>query len=316
MIAAGRRLRGALSVHSAHKAPRRLAEGLRAAPARALALSRRADRGANRLLRRTYPPLARAGGRARVVGAKTARRLRPVAVVAFRLLAALEKRLLRARDLAVRAATRASAALTPQRAIGVTILASAACLTVSQFIDYRAVEIGQGGYAGLPAPSAPTVGAEAAGRPHAYLLVPLALLAAALALLALRNERRRGLGRIVFALGLLSLAVILLVDLPAALDAGAQSSRFSGASAVLLDGFYAEVASAVGLMIGGLLLVAAPKAAARYHARPCRIRTSLFARAASGPRRRRRRRASSRGRGAKRGLRRRSGAVSAPASPR
>ena len=49
----------------------------------------------------------------------------------------------------------------------------------------------------------------------------MALLAAALAVVALRNERRRGLGRVVFVLGLLSLAVILLVDRPAGLDAGA-----------------------------------------------------------------------------------------------
>ena len=82
----------------------------------------------------------------------------------------------------------------------------------------------------------------------------MALLAALIALAALRNGRRRGLGRIIFVLGLLSLAVILLVDLPAGLDAGAQTSRFSGAKAVLYDGFYAQIASAAGLMLGGVLL--------------------------------------------------------------
>ncbi len=50
--------------------------------------------------------------------------------------------------------------------------------------------------------------------------------------MALRPERR-GLGRVVVGLGLLSIAVILLVDLPAGLDDGAQASRFSGATAVL-----------------------------------------------------------------------------------
>jgi hypothetical protein len=312
MIAAARRLRGALSVHGTHNVPRRL----RSAPARALALSRRVDRAVNRLLLRTWPPIARLGRVARRLAGRAARRLRPLGVLLFRGLSMLERPLLGARDMAVRVATRASAVLTPQRAIGATILASAACLTVSQFIVYRAVEIGEPGYTGLPVASPPTVDAETAGRAHAFLLVPVALLAAALALVAVRNERRRGLGRIVFALGLLSLAVILLVDLPAGLDAGEAASRFSGASAVLLDGFYAEVASAAGLMIGGLLLVSAPKAAARYHARPCRTRTSLFARAASGLRRRRPRRASSRDKAARRGSRHRSGAVSAPASPR
>jgi hypothetical protein len=211
-------------------------------------------------------------------------------------------------------ATRASAVLSPQRAICLTIVASAALLVATQFVDYRAVEVGQPGYAGLQAASAPTVGGETAGQAHAYLLVPVAVVAAILALAALRNERRRGLGRIIFALGLLSLAVILLVDLPAGRDVGVEASRFSGARAVLYDAFYAQIAAAAGLMLGGALLVAAPKAAARYHARPCRTRTSSFARVASALRRRRRRRASSPGRAARSGSRRRSGVESAPAS--
>jgi TRAP-type C4-dicarboxylate transport system permease small subunit len=270
----------------------------------------------DRQLQRAWPSIARAGRSAQTMGRLIGHRLRPVGALVFRGLALLERRLLRAAAASRRVATRVSAVLPPQRAICLAILASAACLIVAQFIDYRAVEIGQPGYAGLPAASAPTVGAETPGQAHTYLLVPVALLAAVLALAALRNERRRGLGRIVFALGLLSLAVILLVDLPAGLDAGAETSRFSAAKAVLYDGFYAQIAAAAGLMLGGMLLVVAPKVAARYHARPCRTRTNLFARGASALRRRRRRRASSRGKGARRGSRRRNGAVSAPASPR
>ena len=289
---------------------------IRAVGSGARAASGRIDRGADRVLARAWPRLARLGAAGKRLGVRLERRLRPLAVLVFRLLGGLERRLLRARDLALRAATRASAVLTPERAICLTVLAAAGSLAASQFVDYRAVEIGGQGYAGLPGASAPTVAARTAGAAHAYLLLPVAVVAAILALVVLRNGRRRGLGRVVFALGLLSLAVALLVDLPAGLDAGAQASRFSAAGAVLLDGFYAEVAAAAGLMIGGLLLVAAPKAAARYHARPCRIRTNSFARAASGLRRRRRRRASSRGRAGRRASPRRSGAASAPASPR
>jgi hypothetical protein len=282
-------------------------------------LTRRVDRAVGRQLVRAWPPISRAGRRLRAWAQRwerrAARRLRPAARLLFRGLARLERFLLRSRERAVRAATRASAVLTPQRGICLAILGAAGCLLAAQFVDYRAVEIGQPGYAGLPAANAPTVDAEAAGQAHAYLLVPVALLAAALALVVLRNGRRRGLGRIVFALGALSLAVVLLVDLPAGGDAGELTSRFSGASAVLLDGFYAQIAAAAGLMLGGMLLVLAPKAAARYDAGPCRTRTNLFARAASVLRRRRRRRASSRGRATRRGSRRRSGAVSAPASP-
>ncbi|HXS45856.1 MAG TPA: hypothetical protein VN756_00155, partial [Solirubrobacterales bacterium] len=234
---------------------------------------------------RASPRLARTAHRTKTTAKRWSRRLgrrlRPVGALLFRGLGMIERRLLRTRDLAIRGATRASVVLTPERAICLTILAAAGSLIASQFVDYRAVEIGQPGYAGLPAASPPTVGAETAGQAHAYLLVPVALLAAALALVVLHNGRRRSLGRVIFALGLLSLAVILLVDLPAGVDAGVQASRFSGAKAVLFDGFYAQIAAAAGLMLGGALLVVAPKAAARYHARPCRTRTNLFARAAS-----------------------------------
>jgi len=193
--------------------------------------------------------------------------------------------------------------ITPQRAICGVILASAVCLAVSQFVDYRSVEIGQPAYAGLSAASPPTVGVEAAGEAHSYLLIPVALLAAVAAVLALRPGRR-GLGRVVIGLGLFSIALILLVDMPAGLDAGAQSSRFAAATAVLDEGFYAQLAAAAGLVIGGLL----------YYARPCRIRINLSGRAASARRRRRRRRDSSPGRAARRPLPRRNGAASAPAS--
>jgi len=280
-----------------------------------IAATSRLDRAADRQLQRAWPPLARLGRRAKAGGRAAGRRLRPLGALLFRGLAVLERRLLRLAGRARRAATGASAVLTPHRAICFAALAAAACLLVAQFVEYRAVEVGQGGYAGLAA-GAPTVGAETAGQAHAYLLAPVALLAAALAGWALLDERRRRLGRIVFALGLLALAVALLVDLPAGLDSGAEAARFSGAEAILLDGFYAEIAAAAGLMLTGLLLVAAPKAAARYYARPCRTRTSSFARVASALRRRRRRRASSRARGARRASPRRSGEASAPASPR
>jgi len=287
---------------------------------RARTLTGRVDRRVNGLMVQAWPRISRTARRLRATGTRWGRRLwhllRPLAMRLFRLLSLLERRLLHARGLLLRAATRASAVLTPERAICLTILAAAVCLAVSQFVDYRAVEVGQPGYAGVTGASPPTVEAETAGQAHAYLLLPVALLAGALALAVMRNGRRRGLGRVVCALGALSLAVVLLVDLPAGLDESGPATRFAGATAVLYDGFYAQIAAAAGLMLGGALLVLAPKAAARYHARPCRTRTNLFARAASGLRRRRPRRASSRAKGARRASRRRKGAVSAPASPR
>jgi hypothetical protein len=269
--------------------------------------TRRVDRAAARRIERARPLLAKHLLRAQALALRGARalgtRLRPVGVLVLRLFSRVERGLRKGAAASVRAATRASAVVTPRRAVCGLIFASAACLVVSQFVSYRGVEIGQAAYAGLPAASPPTVDVKVAGEAHSYLLIPLALLAAIAAGAALRTGRR-GLGLIISALGLLGIAVILLVDLPSGLDAGAQTSRFSGAAAVLDDGFYAELAAATGLVLGGLL----------YYARPCRIRINLSGRAASARRRRRRRRDSSPGRAARRPSPRRSGAASARAS--
>ena len=264
------------------------------------ALARRIDESAQ-------PKLAKGLRQLRIRGIRVAKgvgkRLRPVGVLMLRSFGRGERLLRRASALSARGATRASRLLTPARGIALLILASAICLVVSQFITYSSVEIGQPAYAGLTSATPPTVAAERAGEAHAYALIPLALIAALAAAMMLRTERR-GLARIVVGLGLLCIALILIVDLPAGTDVGAQSSRFSGATAVLQGGFYAELAAAAGLLIGGLL----------YYARPCRIRINLSGRAASARRRRRQRRDSSPRKAARRPSRPRSGAASARAS--
>ncbi len=252
--------------------------------------TRRVDRAANRGLERVQPVLLRARRDRRPRSPRvawTGPRLRPPAALFFRGLAIGERALRRGGALAAGAATAASRVVTPQRAVAAVIVAAGVGLVVSQFIDYRGVEIGQPGYADLPGSvaQAPTVEVRTAGQAHAYLLVPLGLLAVAVGALARRRRTRRlGLGAV--GLGLVSIAVTLLIDLPSGLDAGAETSRFAGASAVLEDGFYAELAAAAGLVVAGLL----------YYARPCRIRINSSGRAASARRRRPRRRASSRAR--------------------
>ncbi len=252
--------------------------------------SRSLDRVANRGLERAYPVLLRARRWARTWWRRFAGwagpRVRPWAARLFRALAVGERWVRRAGTVVARGARRARAEVTAQRALGLAVIVAGACLVVSQFIDYRAVEIGQPGYAGLPdVARPPTVAVRTAGEAHSYLLLPLGLLAVGLgALIAVRRRRRLGLA--VAGLGLLAVAVILLVDLPRGLDAGAQTSRFAGARAVLESGFYVELAAAAGLVFAGLL----------YYARPCRIRTNSSGRAASARRRRPRRPGSSRGR--------------------
>jgi len=250
--------------------------------------SRQVDRAANRGLERAYPGVVRA----RHHGALAVRRswawlwprLRPLLALFFKGVAAAERAVRWTCALLVRAATALSRAVTPGRAAAFVLFAAGVCLVASQFIDYRGVEIGQPGYAGLPqVASPPTEEVRTAGEAHAYLLVPIGLAAAVLGLLGLVRERR-SYGLFVAGLGLIAIAVILLVDLPAGLDVGSQSSQFAGAAAVLEDGFFAELAAAGGMVLAGLL----------YYARPCRIRISLSGRAASARRRRPRRRASSR----------------------
>ncbi len=251
--------------------------------------TRRVDRWAARRMEAVRPAAIRQLRRLGTVAGRLAKaaekRARPLAVLLLRVFSRGEQVLRRVVAASTRKATRASAAVTPRRAIAGVVIASAICLVVAQFVSYRSVEIGQAAYAGLPAATAPTEDARVAGEAHAYVLIPVALLAAIAAVLALRPGRH-GIGRVVIALGLLSIAVILLVDLPAGLDEGAQATRFAGATAVLEDGFYAQLAAAAGLVIGGLL----------YYARPCRIPINLS------------------GRAARRSSPRRSGAESAPAS--
>jgi hypothetical protein len=269
--------------------------------------TRQADRALAHRIEWARPKLTRGSRQLRAQGIRVAKavakRLRPLGVLLLRGFSRGERLLRRVARVATRGATRASALITPPRGICLLILASALCLVVSQFVTYSSVEIGQPAYAGLTAAAPPTVGAEPAGEAHSYLLVPLALIAALVAIMMLRSERR-GLSRIVVGLGLVGIALILIVDLPAGLDVGTQSSRFSGATAVLESGFYAELAAATGLVIGGLL----------YYARPCRIPINLSGRAASARRRRRRRQDSSPRKAARRPSRPRNGAASAPAS--
>jgi hypothetical protein len=288
MIAAARRRIGAVLALSAKR-------------------TRQVDGALARRIESARPKLAKGLRQLRAQGIRvakaTGKRLRPVAVLLLRGFGRGERLLRRASAISARGATRASALLTPARAICILIIASAACLIASQFVTYSSVEIGQPAYAGLTSATPPTVAGETAGAAHSYVLVPIALLAAFAGSMMLRTERR-GLARIVVGLGLLCIALILVVDLPAGTDVGAQSSRFSGATAVLQGGFYGELAAAAGLLVGGLL----------YYARPCRIPINLSGRAASARRRRRRRRDSSPRKAARRPSRPRSGAASARAS--
>ena len=99
---------------------------------------------------------------------------------------------------------------------------------------------------------------EATGAHHSYALIPIALLAGALTLTAVRSRSRAALVAI-GALGLVSLAIALIGDLPDAQVTGIvrDSRGLATASSTPSTGLYLETAGSVVLLIAaaaGLLL--------------------------------------------------------------
>ncbi len=101
------------------------------------------------------------------------------------------------------------------------------------------------------------------GPHHSYALIPVALLALALAYGAWRTGSRLALLATAL-LGILALLIALLGDLPAVQASGligTASTRFASASSSPSTGFYLETLGAVVLLLaaaGGLLLLASP----------------------------------------------------------
>ena len=215
------------------------------------AAGRRGIEATARRARVAQPGLARQGRRGLVL-------LRGLLALVFRTAALFERGLRSA--LAMLAAVLGaltgvlSRAITPERAVVGVIAVAVICLVVSQFSDYRGVEVGQAAYADVDAIAPPPqVDVEKAGEAHAYLLIPLGAVALALAVAALLSGRWQ-LGRLVALAGLVGVAVVLLVDLPRGLDEGSAGTGYAGAKATLSEGFYAELAAAAALVLCGLLL--------------------------------------------------------------
>jgi hypothetical protein len=145
--------------------------------------------------------------------------------------------------------------LTPARGVALVALSAAVVLAISQFIDYRGVDIGSDAYAGAGvskiAPP-PQVDQQTAGSAHLWLGIPIALLAAAVTVLAMR--RRAGLARLLMPLGLIVVAITLLVDLPKGLDEGDAATAYDQVHAQLLGGFWAQLSAGVVLIAVSLLL--------------------------------------------------------------
>jgi hypothetical protein len=150
---------------------------------------------------------------------------------------------------------------TPQRALVAVICAAAACLVYSQFVTFRWVEVGQRYSAVSSVAPAPQTDPIDAGEAHAYVMIPLAVLAVAIAVAALLSGRWR-LGRLISAIGLAGVAISLAIDLPKGLDAGAAGASYADANATLSEGFYAQLAASAVLALCGWTLSTSDQAGA------------------------------------------------------
>jgi hypothetical protein len=152
--------------------------------------------------------------------------------------------------------------VTPRRALAFVVIAAAAALAASQFVDYRGVRIGAPAYAGVEAVApAPQTDRQTTGSVHGYAMVPVAAVVVGAALLALAGRWR--IARVIPLLAAGAIAVTLLLDARRGLDEGDAAIAYQGAQAVLIEGFWLQLASAAVLLVTGVLLTryARPEAA-------------------------------------------------------
>ena len=144
--------------------------------------------------------------------------------------------------------------VTPRRTVAFVVVAAAVALAASQFVDYRGVRIGAPQYAGVEAVApAPQTDRATTGSVHSYAMVPVAAVIIVAALLALRGRWR--VARVIPILAALAIAVTLLLDARKGLDEGEAAVAYQGAQAVLIEGFWLQLAAAFVLVVTGILLV-------------------------------------------------------------
>jgi hypothetical protein len=154
--------------------------------------------------------------------------------------------------------------VTARRAFTAVALFAAAALIASQFIDFRAIEIGQSDYVPVQEiTGAPRTEVKTPIDTHSFALVLAGIVAFAAAALSAVSTRRVLAGVLALAGGL-TVIVALAVDMPAGLDADQTQLAYAGAKAVLLSGFWLELTAGAVLLISGVALAfqpAAPKPA-------------------------------------------------------
>jgi len=145
---------------------------------------------------------------------------------------------------------------TPRRALFVVVGAGIAALVASQFLDFRATEVGQAVYDPIQdITRAPQIDVLNPIDAHWFLLLAVGAIALAGLAGAALTGRRVFSGLIALA-GVVTVAVTLLVDLPQGLDTAVAEISYSGVAAVLLSGFWVQLAAGFVLAVGGIGLLA------------------------------------------------------------
>jgi hypothetical protein len=140
-------------------------------------------------------------------------------------------------------------------------------LIVSQFLDFRATEIGQSGYQAVQEITrAPRRDLMTPIDAHSVLLLAVGLLCLA-ALTAFARSGRRRFGLIVAGCGLATIAVAVVIDLPQGLDVAEAEISYSEVAAVLLTGFWLQLAAGATLAATGLGLALTGSRSARAPSR-------------------------------------------------
>ncbi len=185
---------------------------------------------------RAWMKAAEAAGRGVLAGAR----------LAWPPLLALWRLFLRAVELGARV-------VTPARMTAVVALCAAAGLIGSQFVDYRAVEVGQAQYQAVENIAPPPSVAQRDPRDaHGNWLVGIGV--ASIVVLALSYGRRRRLARLLLVLGGAAVAVAVIHDHDVGLQTGQVGFDYEGAKAVLLGGYWAEIVCGAVLAVCGPLL--------------------------------------------------------------
>jgi hypothetical protein len=161
--------------------------------------------------------------------------------------------LVRVWHLAGRALRWAQRVVTPARVTVAVALLTAVALAGSQWADLSAVSTGVEAYQGLEdVVTAPEVTTKTVGDAHAWVGVPLAVLAILVIIGSFRG--RPGLARLLIPIGIAVIAISLLVDRPEGLDQGNDAVAYQSVRADLLPGFWAQLVSGGVLILLALVL--------------------------------------------------------------